>query len=482
MRKLEQLSPQKVFRYFEEITAIPRGSGNMSQISSYCETFARERNLKVLRDSADNVIIFKPATAGYEKEEPVILQGHLDMVCQKDQDREIDFETEGLDIYMDGDYIKARGTTLGADNGIAVAMMLAILDSQEAEHPALEAVFTTDEEVGMIGASRLDLASLQGKRMINMDAESPDVLTVSCAGGSDFQMELPMQRKQAEGTVVQMTVSGLQGGHSGVEIHKGRINANRMMARILNRLQKLDAFELICIDGGDKGNAIPTSCTARVVVQHPEAWEQAVSKEMELIRQEVASREPGFSVKHTILEKGTFDVFESSLRDHVIFLLLCAPDGVQQMSADIEGLVETSLNLGILKTEPTHVFLHFALRSNKKSALQSLEDQLAVFASMVNCKVKTGGHYPPWEFRENSQMQQLYKEKFYEKFGCEPSVEAIHAGLECGVFASKIEGLDCIAIGPEMFDIHTPKERLSISSTKAVYEIVLAILKDCKSS
>ncbi len=480
MQKISDLEPNSVFKYFEELSRIPRGSGNMAKISEYCMEFAKKHSLEALRDSANNVIIFKPATKGYENSEPVILQGHLDMVCQKEEGINIDFENEGLDIYVDGDYIKANGTTLGADNGIAVAMILSILESDLISHPPIEAIFTTDEEIGMIGASKLSLDKIKGRRMINIDSEDPKVLTVSCAGGSDFKMTVWAERKKVTGNAVSFSIKGLKGGHSGVEINSARVNANLLMGRILNHLKESFKFEIISIDGGDKGNAIPVSCRTRLLVDDDSAFVLALKEYADIIKQEISERESGFFIEIENEGAGEFDVIVSPQKEKIVYMLLCAPNGVIEMSAEIENLVETSLNLGILKTQKDNITMCFALRSNKKSALEFLEEKLKTFSACVECEVETGGHYPPWEYNSNSKLQDMYKIEFKKKFGFEPAVEAIHAGLECGVFAAQIENFDCISIGPEMHDIHTTCERLSISSTNDVYNIILSILKECK--
>ncbi len=480
MKKLEGLKPERVFHYFEEICAIPRGSGNMERISRYCMEFARKRELKALRDEANNVIVFKKGTLGYEDSEPVILQGHLDMVCQKEEGYMIDFENDGLELSVEGDFITAGGTTLGADNGIAIAMILAILESDSVSHPPLEAVFTTDEEIGMIGASKLSFDALRGKRMINLDSEDAGVLTVSCAGGSDFQMRIPLVQTQCEGTCVTLTVKGLKGGHSGVEINNGSINANVLMARILHHARQIEDFSLVSLSGGDKANAIPARSVARLLVDEPETFAAGLEAYINLVREEIAERESGLEVTIEIGQRGKFSVLDRTLQKQLIFLLLCAPGGVVQMSAEIENLVETSLNLGVLQTGSKEILVHFALRSNKQSALAFLEERMKVFSACIPCEVKTFGHYPPWEFIANSRLQEIYKTAFQQAFGYEPSVEAIHAGLECGVFASGIEELDCISIGPDMSGVHTPSERLSISSTEKIFDVILAVLKDCK--
>lgn len=480
MKKLEGLKPERVFHYFEEICAIPRGSGNMERISRYCMEFARKHELKALRDEANNVIVFKKGTLGYEDSEPVILQGHLDMVCQKEEGCMIDFENDGLELSVEGDFITAVGTTLGADNGIAIAMILAILESDSVSHPPLEAVFTTDEEIGMIGASKLSFDALRGKRMINLDSEDAGVLTVSCAGGSDFQMRIPLVQTQCEGTSVTLTVKGLKGGHSGVEINNGSINANVLMARILHHARQIEDFSLVSLSGGDKANAIPARSVARLLVDEPETFAAGLEAYINLVREEIAERESGLEVTIEIGQRGKFSVLDRTLQKQLIFLLLCAPGGVVQMSAEIENLVETSLNLGVLQTGSKEILVHFALRSNKQSALAFLEERMKVFSACIPCEVKTFGHYPPWEFIANSRLQEIYKTAFQQAFGYEPSVEAIHAGLECGVFASGIEELDCISIGPDMSGVHTPSERLSISSTEKIFDVILAVLKDCK--
>lgn len=480
MCKISELCPKDVFYYFSQICKIPRGSGNMSQISSFCEEFAKTNGLEYKRDSSDNVIIYKPASVGFENIDPIILQGHLDMVCQKTEDCKIYFEKDPLDIYIDGDFIKANGTTLGADNGIAVAMMLAILADKSLCHPPIEAVFTVDEEIGMLGAMALDMKLLKGKRMINMDSEDQNVVTVSCAGGSDFKAEIPLKRKKVNGTLIKLAVKGLKGGHSGVEINSGRINANLLMSRILNKLLDYVDFELVSINGGDKSNAIPLMCTAEVVTSSPELLTEKAASYADIVKDEIYDREPGFLFDAKKLSEGLYDVTASPDTRLIIKHLLCVPNGVIDMSMQIHGLVETSLNLGILTTEDTKITEAFALRSNKSTALIFLEEKLCAYFSGIPCSITTGGHYPPWEYKSDSMLQKLYCEKFKNTFGTEPKIEAIHAGLECGVFASAIRDFDCISIGPEMHGIHTVNEKLSVSSTASLYKIIIELLADLR--
>ena len=330
--------PGNVFKYFEEISHIPHGSENMEAIAQYCVNFANEHNLKVIKDNANNVIIYKNASSGYENAEPVILQGHLDMVCQKDESLEIDFSKEGLSLYVDGDFIKARGTTLGADNGIAVAMILSILESNDIPHPPIEAVFTTDEEIGMIGALNLDMGLLKGKRMINLDAEEDDILTVSCAGGSDFIMVVPAKRNNETGYEVNVNFKGLRGGHSGMEIDKNRENADILAGRFLNHINKLCDFQIISVDGGDKGNAIPNACAIKICTDNPDKFTKAAEDYLKIISAEIYDHEPEFCYNIQIGEQGNFSVIEPHIKEKLIFTLLCVPDGVSKMSAEIKGL------------------------------------------------------------------------------------------------------------------------------------------------
>ncbi|MBE7037824.1 MAG: aminoacyl-histidine dipeptidase [Ruminococcaceae bacterium] len=480
MQKLSQLKPESVFKYFEEITSIPRGSGDMEKISSYCEEFAKKNSLKYIRDVANNIIIFKDGTKGYENSEPVILQGHLDMVCQKEEGVDIDFEKEGLDIYVDGNFIKARGTTLGADNGIAVAMILSVLERNDISHPPIEAVFTTDEETGMFGAKGLSFDKLKSKKMINIDSEDDKVLTVSCAGGSDFVMTFDFVRKSVVNEKITISIEGLKGGHSGVEINSHRQNANFLAGRILNFAKEKCDFDIISIDGGEKGNAIPDFCKINLLTNDAEKIVNIINDYVKIIKSEIINSEPDFKVNITKEGKNTFDVLDDKTKENLLFLLFLAPNGVVSMSDKIEGLVETSLNLGILKTEDEKIIAHFTLRSNKESAMAFLEQKLFTLSKKINAKCESFGHYPAWEFKENSSLQNLYQNLYKEKFNKDIKVEAIHAGLECGIFASKIKNFDCISIGPEMYDIHTPKERVSISSTKEIYELVLKVLEELK--
>lgn len=476
MNVLQGLQPQKVFAFFEEISAVPRGSGNRKGIADYTEAFARARGLRVVRDEADNVIIYKDGVGCAADAAPLILQGHLDMVCQRDADCAIDFERDGLSLYVDGDDIRARGTTLGADNGIAAAMMLAVLDSDDIVHPPLEAVFTSDEEIGMLGAAALDMSLLTARRMINLDAEEDDTVTVSCAGGCDVSATVELTREAVEGTAVRVAIRGLLGGHSGVEIDKGRTNANKLMGHLLTDTAST-SYRLLAIRGGDKVNAIPAACEATLCVADAPAFVREAAVYLETVKAVLADSEPQFEYDVEIGESGEYHPMVQGDALRVLSLLCATPDGVVDMSREIDGLVETSLNLGVLQTEADSVRFGFALRSSNAAALDLLEKTLCCAMNDSADAIQASGHYPPWEYRAVSPLRDAFVACYTAGHGVAPKVEAIHAGLECAVFASRIPDLDCIACGPSLADVHTTSERLSIRSAAQTYELLKEMLR-----
>ncbi len=467
---------EKVFYYFSEISNIPRGSGDMQKIADYCENFAVENNLKYFRDNANNVIIFKAGANGGENAEPIILQGHLDIVCQAAEDRKIDFLNEGLQIFRDGDFIKANGTTLGADNGIAVAYIMAILVSKDIKHPPIEAVFTTDEEIGLLGAGALDCSELKGKRMLNLDSETEDLLTVSCAGGQDVTLRLPIKKANAQGHKLTISIKGLLGGHSGVEINKGRTNANILLGEILYKLQEKYDFNIISLNGGTKTNAIPQSARAEIFIQSTKEILEFIKNIETEYFETIKPLEPQFSIETKLGDVSEHKIFDNETTKNIIGLLNELPNGVIKMSEEINGLVETSLNLGILATKDLEVSLRFALRSNKEASLHNLTNEVLNLGKKHICETETSGFYPPWEYNPNSLLRELYKTCFNEVFNKEICVEAIHAGLECGIFANKIKGLDCISVGPNLFDVHTTNEKLDIISAIKTFNLILKVL------
>ncbi len=474
MNKLFALQPSNVFAYFEEICKIPHGSSNLNAICDYCVEFAKENNFRYIRDELNNIVIFKNGTNGSKT--PVILQAHLDMVCQKTNEAQIDFEKDGLDIFIDGGYIRAKGTTLGADNGIGVAMIMAILADDKLLHPPIEAVLTADEEIGMIGAAALDTSILESKRMINLDSEESDLITVSCAGGNDVRIYVPITREKKNGTRITVKINGLKGGHSGIDIDKNRENANILMGRILNHIQESE-FNIISIDGGTKRNAIPFGADAQILVGNAKEACALIKEYAKLIEEELCDAEENLQI--TINEQGVgeYEVLDKKSGEKIIYMLLNTPNGIVKMSERIKGLVETSLNLGIVSTQKENILLQYALRSNKKTALDFLEERMKSFSLYNESTIEISGRYEPWEYKEESPLRDEYALVYERKTGKKPKVDAIHAGLECAIFSSTIKNLDCIAIGPDTFDAHTTNERLNIESTKIVYELLCDTLE-----
>ena len=479
MRVLENLEPKRVFYYFEELCKIPHGSRNTKQISDYCVEFAKDQGLMWYQDNDNNVIIIKDAAPGYEKAEPIIIQGHLDMVCEKTADCTIDMEKEGLSIYVDGDEIRAHKTTLGGDDGIAVAMALAILENKTLLHPRLEAVFTVDEEIGMLGAVSIDVSMLKGHTMLNLDSEDEGVFTVSCAGGNVAECVLPLTKEAYSGKAYEITITGLKGGHSGVEINKGRANANVLMGRFLQEIADKAKISLLRVDGGLKDNAIPVSSTAWVTGQEDILKKEAVSFR-ETLRREYASTDPDIAISVEEKEAQNVGLCDRETTKKVICLLCCLPNGIQKMSMDIEGLVQTSLNMGIVKTTEKELSISFCVRSSVASEKEMINRRLFSMMEQLGGTCHITGDYPAWEYRKDSKLRELMIEIFKEQYQREPKVEAIHAGVECGMFAGKIKDLDCVSFGPDLKQIHTVRESMSISSVQRVYAFVLEILKRCK--
>ena len=478
MAILEHLEPRGVFRFFEELCAIPHGSSNTKAVSDWLMGFARERGLEAYQDGLNNVIIIKEATSGYESAEPVILQGHMDMVCEKAPGCAKDMEKEGLDLAVDGDAVYAEGTTLGGDDGIAVAMALAILDADDIPHPRLEAVFTVDEEIGMLGATALDVSMLRGRRMLNLDSEEEGVFTVGCAGGNLTQCTLPLTRAPYAGKALTVTVGGLRGGHSGAEIDKGLGNANMLMGRLLYAASRKAELRLVEVNGGLKDNAIPRETVATLVTTDPEAV-LAVCRELDAqLKNEYRTTDPDVFV--TAAESTASLPMDDDTTRRVLCFLTCAPNGIQAMSADMPGLVQTSLNLGILKTEKDAVIASFCVRSSIDGQKQMLVERLTCMTEALGGTVEVFGDYSGWEYRPDSPLRELLVEVFTQQYGHAPRIEAIHAGVECGIFSGKLPGLDCVSMGPDLTEIHTCREKLYISSVQRLWTMVLETLKRMK--
>ncbi|MGI5977029.1 MAG: aminoacyl-histidine dipeptidase [Candidatus Limivicinus sp.] len=478
MAVLENLEPKNVFRFFEDLCAIPHGSGNTKAISDYLVNFAKERGLEYHQDELNNVIIAAEAAPGYENAPAVIIQGHMDMVCEKAPGCSKDMSREGLDLAVEGDHVYAKGTTLGGDDGIAVAMALAVLDDRSIPRPRVEAVITVDEETGMEGARGLDLSPLKGNMVLNIDSEDEGIFTVSCAGGATVECHMPVVREAFEGGSLNIVVDGLIGGHSGAEIDKMRANSNMLMGRLLYALKKSEDFRLVSVDGGLKDNAIPTKSAAVITAKNAEGVKAVCAGMEKIFRDEF--RVTDGNIKVTVSPADEAPAMDSASTAAVISMLCCLPNGIQAMSADIKGLVQTSLNLGILTSAGTEVCASFSVRSSVDSQKRMLMDRLSCFMEQLGGSVAVRGDYPGWAYRQNSPLRDLMAEVFTEQYGHAPRIEAIHAGLECGLFIGKRPELDCVSFGPDIKEIHTFREKLCIASTQRTWKLLLEVLRRIK--
>lgn len=486
MGVLEGLEPQSVFHFFEEITKIPRGSGNVRQISDYLKKFADDRGIMCIQDELLNIIMIKEATEGYEQEEPYILQGHMDMVAVKKPGCDIDMAKDPLRLCVENNRIHADGTSLGGDNGIAVAYAMALMDAQDISHPRLEIILTVNEETGMDGAQGIDLSMLKGKRLINLDQEEEGVIITSCAGGARVDVSIPLQLEEMtdQEELLKVKVTGLQGGHSGIEINKGRGNANCLLGRIVMRLSEQFDVRLADMQGGMADNAIPRDAEALVWVDinHVEEAISSVREEEGVIKEELGDNDAGFSVECSVLDGGEGGpdgqrlVYSVSSTAQALACLRKLPNGVVAMSMELEGLVQTSLNLGIVLLEEDTLKLSYAVRSSVNEEKDELCRQMQDIAGRAGALAEVKNSYTGWAYRKDSPLRDTVSAVYEEMYGKKPVLEAIHAGVECGILAAKIEGLDCVSIGPDMSDVHTVEESLDIASVKRTWEYLLAVL------
>jgi len=482
MSKLSNLKPERVFYYFEEISKIPRGSGNTEAISEYLKQFSIEHNLKYVKEDIGNVIIYKPASNGYEDSDTIILQGHMDMVCEKNSDSDHDFVNDGIELVIDGEYVRANKTTLGADDGIAIAYMLAILEDDSVKHPPLEAVITVDEETGMDGAIALDVSNLKGKKIINIDSEEEGILWASCAGGVRCECRLPLEyENNMSDSGILIKISGLSGGHSGTEINKNRLNSNCLLGQLLVVAARVCDFKIAEIGGGMKDNAIPREAFAIIHADKSSVKEviSCLEKISSSIIEDNKSREPGISI--TIEETKALDKhFSAPCSGNIIFLLNALPNGVVAMSADIENLVETSLNIGVMSVKEDCFVLDLSLRSSVGSQKARLKERVKYITEHAGGICNVSGDYPAWEYRKTSILRNVFSEQFKEMYGKDMQILALHAGLECGILTDKIEDCDCVSIGPDIFEIHTPNEKMNILSVERTYNLLLKVLEKLK--
>lgn len=479
MSVLENLQPQKVFHFFEEICNIPHGSRNTKPISDYLVQFAKDRDLTCYQDELNNVIIKKDATAGYEASEPIIIQGHMDMVCEKENDCDIDFEKDGIRLMIDGDFVTADGTTLGGDDGIAVAYALAILDSDDIPHPALEVVITVDEEIGMLGAFDMDLSMLKGHKMLNIDSDVEGHFLTSCAGGMSLIADIPVKRTTQVGLAAEIVLTGLVGGHSGSEIDKEHGNADILMGRVFSALADVTPFGVITMAGGLKDNAIPRECKAAILLPEESLATacDAVKALEAALKNEYIKSDAGIQILVQPMGIQKADILDYASVNRVLCYLRMVPNGILHMSQVMPGLVETSLNLGILELTDEALHTVTSIRSSVSSRKEDVKNRVAMVVELLGGEITIEGDYPAWEYKDKSDVRTEIAAVYKDLFGEEPVFEAIHAGLECGIFSEKIKDLDCVSFGPNNYDIHTPKEHLSISSTERMWRLILEFLK-----
>lgn len=475
-QKLAGLEPQAVFACFEKLCSIPHGSRNTKAISDYLVSFAAEHGIRCIQDKLNNILLFGEGTCGMENHPPVVLQGHMDMVCEKDPDCKLDMAVDGLDLAHDDTCVFARGTTLGGDDGIAVAFAMALLTDKSIPHPPLEIIITVDEEIGMLGAAAMDLSEVKGRTMINLDSEDEGIFTVSCAGGATATISLPAPRRAVYGPCIRLSVDGLRGGHSGAEIHKNRANANKVMGEFLSRIQTLMPLCLTSFSGGSKDNAIPRACQATAVAMglHLERINETAAALQAEIREKYD--EPDVMVQAFDVDALGGNGLSTEDTAKVIALLNSVPNGVQAYSANMPGLVQTSLNLGIAKLGEQFTAT-FSVRSSVNQEKQELLNKLRSLAEFHGGSYSQMGEYPAWEYRKDSPLREAMVAAYRKLFDKEPKVLAIHAGLECGLLGQKLPGLDCVSVGPQMHDIHTSREKLEIASTKRTWDFLLEVLK-----
>ncbi|WP_195419331.1 aminoacyl-histidine dipeptidase [Collinsella sp. D33t1_170424_A12] len=478
--KITGYEPAKLFHYFEEISAIPRESGNEKGISDYLVAFAKEHGLWFYQDDVYNVIIKKAASAGAEAAPAVMLQGHIDMVCDKLGTVEHDFTKDGIDLVVKDGVLTANGTTLGADNGIAVALMLTVLDDDTLAHPALECVFTTDEESGLVGAETLDKSQIDARIMINLDSEEEGVATVSCAGGVVVTYTRPATREHKAGSLLTLEISGLLGGHSGADIHLERGNGNLIMARIVERLMLAGEPALVSFNGGTKDNAINRECKAELVYADHAAAEAGAELARDIaakVAVELETYDPGFTCDVAVADDAEVEAIDQDTALAFVRAIRLAPNGVMRRNLAADGAVDVSSNIGVVATSADEVKILLSPRSSITSLQEEFKDRLQTLADVLGFDAKFEFEYPGWSYAEHSPVRDVFVDTYRELFDSELRIESIHAGLECGLFAEALDGLDAIAVGPTLKDVHTPDESMELASSERFCQLLVAVLK-----
>lgn len=481
---LGHLKPESVFNHFEEICKYPRPSKQEEKIAAYVESVGNRNNLETVKDAFGNIVIKKPATPGFENRKTVVLQSHIDMVCEKNRGVEHDFDNDPIQPYIDGEWIKAKGTTLGADNGIGVAAALAVVEDKNLKHGPLEFLFTLDEETGLTGASSLDTTILSADILLNMDSEEEGSLYIGCSGGKTTKAQFTFDAEgvPAYSVAYEVKVLGLTGGHSGLEIQTGFANAIKLLNRLLWHSTKHHTLRIAKIDGGNKHNAIPREAFATVTVpqSHEADFLAFVTEFNKIVKDECATKDPNVfvSAENCNLPEAVMDI---KTHLNLIDTLYALPHGVLKMSPDIEGLVETSTNLAIVETVGNNVNLVTSQRSSVASEIKDSVDMVTSVFYLAQAKVTHGDGYPGWKPNIHSEILILFKDSYKKLFGKEPEVKAIHAGLECGIIGEKYPGMDMISFGPTMFGVHSPDERLKHDTVAPFYQLLTEVLENIPS-
>ena len=479
---IRNIEPIALWNHFADLNAVPRPSKKEERVIAFMKQFGENLGLETLVDEVGNVIIKKTATAGMENRKPIVMQSHLDMVHQKNNDTIFDFDTQGIEMYVDEDWVRAKGTTLGADNGIGVATIMAILASKEVEHPAIEALFTIDEETGMTGAMGLKGGLLKGEILLNLDTEEDDEIDIGCAGGADVTARAEYDEEETpDGSVgYKITVKGLKGGHSGMDIHKGLGNANKMMNRLL--FNGFDSFglQISTINGGSLRNAIPRESVAEVIISkvYDEAFVFDMQQIVREIKAEYATTEPNLEIIFEKLENLPAKVMPPMAQYYLVRALYTAHNGVYKMSADFEDLVETSNNIAKVTVGEGKLQIQCLTRSSVESSKFDLANSLRSAFELMGCEVEFSGSYPGWAPNPNSSILEVLVDLYEKQNGHKANVIACHAGLECGILGTNYPEMEMISFGPTIRGAHSPEERVSISSVQKYWDFVLEILKN----
>lgn len=482
MSDVSKLAPQEVFRYFKEISDVPRSSSHNEKISAYLVNFAKEHELEYYQDESGNVIIWKDGTPGYENSDMVMIQGHMDIVAEKTEDSTHDFQNDPLELVIDGDFLTANKTTLGADDGAAIAMGLALLDSTDIPHPPLEFIATVDEEIGMLGAYALDGSKIRSRKVINIDSEEEGIITVGCAGAVDIFTSFPADKKLVNGVKYKYVVDGLLAGHSGLDIHQERANAGQIVARLFLDAREKAELNIVSINGGRATNVILGKVEGEVIVATSDvkAFEESIVASTEEIKAEYRTSDPGITVSIEAVGEASEEAVDTVCQDNFFKFIVACPTGAEHYSVELKGLVETSHSIGVVKLEDGRLITKSMSRSSVNSRNRLLARKIGIIAEALGAEVEHGSSYGAWEFNNKSDLLDVCINAYKEQYGEEPVVSAMHAGIECGIWAEKVGKVDAVSIGPDMTGVHSVNEELSIPSTERTWQYLKLILSHCK--